>query len=197
MSKVGGGTNTVIKIIVWVLVVLLLFGAAGVIVSYVLQNEGVSFYVEYNGERYFSSVSEADLSFEMCDTYTFDVKSLTGESVDYSVSVLSNSEHIISFTFNGENHNSYVGGDNDNNDYSSVFGLRKDKDGFSITLPQGFSVVEAIKAKYGGEVELQGELQAVPYFVIVVSSGENTLNLYFSLGENVTGITVDTPSIVF
>lgn len=197
MSKAGGGKNTVTKIIVWVLVVLLLLGAAGVIVSYVLQNEGVSFYVEYNGERYFSSVSEADLSFEMCDTYTFDVKSLTGESVDYSVSVLSNSEHIISFTFNGENHNSYVGGDNDNNDYSSVFGLRKDKDGFSITLPQGFSVVEAIKAKYGGEVELQGELQAVPYFVIVVSSGENTLNLYFSFGENVTGITVDTPSIVF
>lgn len=197
MSKAGGGKNTVTKIIVWVLVVLLLLGAAGVIVSYVLQNEGVSFYVEYNGERYFSNVSEADLSFEMCDTYTFDVKSLTGESVDYSVSVLSNSEHIISFTFNGENHNSYVGGDNDNNDYSSVFGLRKDKDGFSITLPQGFSVVEAIKAKYGGEVELQGELQAVPYFVIVVSSGENTLNLYFSFGENVTGITVDTPSIVF
>lgn len=197
MSKAGGGMNTVTKIIVWVLVVLLLLGAAGVIVSYVLQNEGVSFYVEYNGERYFSSVSEADLSFEMCDTYTFDVKSLTGESVDYSVSVLSNSEHIISFTFNGENHNSYVEGDNDNNDYSSVFGLRKDNDGFSITLPQGFSVVEAIKAKYGGEVELQGELQAVPYFVIVVSSGENTLNLYFSFGENVTGITVDTPSIVF
>lgn len=197
MSKAGGGMNTVTKIIVWVLVVLLLLGAAGVIVGYVLQNEGVSFYVEYNGERYFSSVSEADLSFEMCDTYTFDVKSLTGESVDYSVSVLSNSEHIISFTFNGENHNSYVEGDNDNNDYSSVFGLRKDNDGFSITLPQGFSVVEAIKAKYGGEVELQGELQAVPYFVIVVSSGENTLNLYFSFGENVTGITVDTPSIVF
>lgn len=197
MSKAGGGMNTVTKIIVWVLVVLLLLGAAGVIVSYVLQNEGVSFYVEYNGERYFSSVSEADLSFEMCDTYTFDVKSLTGESVDYSVSVLSNSEHIISFIFNGENHNSYVEGDNDNNDYSSVFGLRKDKDGFSITLPQGFSIVEAIKAKYGGEVELQGELQAVPYFVIVVSSGENTLNLYFSFGENVTGITVDTPSIVF
>lgn len=197
MSKAGGGMNTVTKIIVWVLVVLLLLGAAGVIVGYVLQNEGVSFYVEYNGERYFSSISEADLSFEMCDTYTFDVKSLTGESVDYSVSVLSNSEHIISFTFNGENHNSYVGGDNDNNDYSSVFGLRKDKDGFSITLPQGFSVVEAIKAKYGGEVELQGELQAVPYFVIVVSSGENTLNLYFSFGENVTGITVNTPSIVF
>ena len=197
MSKAGGGMNTVTKIIVWVLVVLLLLGAAGVIVGYVLQNEGVSFYVEYNGERYFSSVSEADLSFEMCDTYTFDVKSLTGESVDYSVSVLSNSEHIISFTFNGENHNSYVGGDNDNNDYSSVFGLRKDKDGFSITLPQGFSVVEAIKAKYGGEVELQGELQSVPYFVIVVSSGENTLNLYFSFGENVTGITVNTPSIVF
>lgn len=55
MSKAGGGINTVTKIIVWVLVVLLLLGAAGVIAYYVLKDEGVSFYVEYNGERYFQA----------------------------------------------------------------------------------------------------------------------------------------------
>ena len=56
--------NTVTKIIVWVLVVLLLLGAAGVVAYYVLKDEGVSFYVEYNGERYYSSASEADLFFK-------------------------------------------------------------------------------------------------------------------------------------
>lgn len=197
MSKAGGGINTVTKIIVWVLVVLLLLGAAGGIAYYVLKDEGVSFYVEYNGVRYFSSVSEADLSFKTGDTYTFDVKSLTGESVDYSVSVLSSGEHNFTFICNGEFYDFYSADNVDNNGYSHVFSLQKSEDGFSITLPKGFSVEQAIEAKYGGDVELQSELQSVPYFVIAVSSGDDTLNLFFSFGGNVTGITVNPPSIVF
>lgn len=197
MSKAGGGMNTVTKIIVWVLVVLLLLGAAGVIVSYVLQNDGVSFYVGYNGERYFSSVSEADLSFKTGNTYTFNVKSLTGENVDYSVSVLSSDKHNFTFIYNGEFYDFYSADNADNNGYSHVFSLQKSEDGFSITLPKGFSVEQAIEAKYGGDVELQSELQSVPYFVIAVSVGDDTLNLFFSFGGNVTGITLDPPSIVF
>lgn len=197
MSRAGGGMNTVTKIIVWVLVVLLLLGAAGVIAYYVLEDEGVSFYVEYNGERYFSSISEADLSFKTGDTYTFNVKSLTGENVDYSVSILSNGEHNFTFICNGEFYDFYSADNADNNGYSHVFSLQKGEDGFSITLPKGFSVEQAIEAKFGGDVELQSELQSVPYFVIAVSSGDDTLNLFFSFGGNVTGVTVNPPSIVF
>lgn len=197
MSKAGGGMNTVTKIIVWVLVVLLLLGAAGVIAYYVLKDEGVSFYVEYNGERYFSSVSEADLSFKTGDTYTFNVKSLTGENIDYSVSVLSSGEHNFAFICNGEFYVFYSADNADNNGYSHVFSLQKVEDGFSITLPKGFSVEQAIEAKFGGDVELQSELQSVPYFVIAVSAGDDTLNLFFSFGGNVTGVTVSPPSIVF
>ena len=197
MSKAGGGMNIVTKIIVWVLVVLLLLGAAGVIVYYVLKDEGVSFYVEYNGERYFSSVSEADLSFKTGDTYTFNVKSLTGENVDYSVSVLSSGEHNFAFICNGEFYVFYSADNADNNGYSHVFSLQKSEDGFSLTLPSDFSVEQAIEAKFGGDVELQSELQSVPYFVIAVSAGDDTLNLFFSFGGNVTGVTVSPPSIVF
>lgn len=197
MSKAGGGINTVTKIIVWVLVVLLLLGAAGVIAYYVLKDEGVSFYVEYNGERYFSSVSEADLSFKTGDTYTFNVKSLTGENVDYSVSVLSSGEHNFTFICNGEFYDFYSADNADNNGYSHVFSLQKSEDGFSLTLPSDFSVEQAIEAKFGGDVELQSELQSVSYFVIVVAVGDDTLNLFFSFGGNVTGVTVNPPSIVF
>ena len=196
MSKAGGGMNTVTKIIVWILVVLLLLGAAGVIAYYVLKDEGVSFYVEYNGERYFSSVSEADLSFKTGDTYTFNVKSLAGENVDYSVSVLSSVEHNFTFVCNGEFYDFYSADNADNNGYSHVFSLQKSEDGFSLTLPSDFSVEQAIEAKFGGDVELQSELQSVSYFVIVVAVGDDTLNLFFSFGGNVTGVTVNPPSIV-
>lgn len=176
---------------------LLLLGAAGVIAYYVLKDEGVSFYVEYNGERYFSSVSEADLSFKTGDTYTFNVKSLTGENVDYSVSVLSSGEHNFTFICNGEFYDFYSADNADNNGYSHVFSLQKSEDGFSLTLPSDFSVEQAIEAKFGGDVELQSELQSVSYFVIVVAVGDDTLNLFFSFGGNVTGVTVNPPSIVF
>lgn len=197
MSKAGGGMNTVTKIIVWVLVVLLLLGAAGVVAYYVLKDAGVSFYVEYNGKRYFSGVSETDLSFKTGNTYTFNVKSLTGENVDYSVSILSSGEHNFTFISNGKFYDFYSADNADNNGYSHVFSLQKSKDGFSITLPKGFSVEKAIEAKFGGDVELQSDLQSVSYFVIAVSSGDYSLNLYFSFGEDVTGVTVDPPSIVF
>ena len=195
MSKVGGGTNTVIKIIIWVLVVLLLFGAAGVIVSYVLQNEGVSFYVEYNGERYFSSVSEADLFFETGDIYTFNVKSLTGENIDYSVVVQSNGEHNFSFISNSENYDFYVFDDSENNDYSSVFGLKQNEDSFSIIIPENTTVKKIIEMKYGNEIQLQNDLQeGVSYFVVKVNSGDNSLNLAFRFDVI---ISINPPSIVF
>mgnify|MGYP001041720556 CR=1 FL=1 len=197
MSKASGVEKTISKLITYVLVVLLLLGAAGVISYYVLKDEGVSFYVEYNGERYFSSVNEADLSFKTDDTYTFNVKSLTGENVDYSVSVLSNGEHNFTFICNGEFYDFYVVDNAENNVYSNVFSLQKSADKFSITLPKDFSVEQAIEAKFGGDVELQSELQSVSYFVIVVSAGNDMLNLFFSFGGNVTGVTVNPPSIVF
>ena len=42
-------SSTLSKIITYILVVLLLLGFAGVIVYFVAKNEGVSFYVEYDG----------------------------------------------------------------------------------------------------------------------------------------------------
>lgn len=197
MSRASGGIDTLIKITVWVLVVLLLLGAAGAISYYILKDEGVSFFVEYNGKRYFSSISEADLSFKTGDTYTFNVKSLTGKNVDCSASVWSNGEHNVSFAVGDKIYDFYSADNADNNVYSQVFSLQKSEGGFSITLPKGFSVEKAIEAKYGGDVELLSDLQAVPYFVIVVSVGDDKLNLFFSFGEDVTGVTVDPPSMVF
>lgn len=195
MSKAGGVGKAIIKVITYVLIVLLVLGIAGVIVYFVAKEEGVSFYVEYGGKRYFSSVSEADLFFKTGDTYTFNVKSLTGETVDYSVSVQSNGEHNFSFISDNEFHDFYIADDSENNDYSSVFGLEIKADSFSVTIPKDVTVEEVIAMKYGDEIQLQNDLQkGISYFAITVVSGGNSLSLTFGFE---LAIMVNPPSIVF
>ena len=197
MSKVNF-SSTVEKAITYILVVLLVLGVAGVIVYLLVKNEGVTFSVEYGSERYFSGVTEADLTLYTGETHEFSVKSLTGGNVNFSVSVSSNGENNFAFVYDGEFEDFYVKGDTENNDYSAAFGLQKNESGFSLTLPKGLTVEQVIETKYGGDIQLRESLQSgIPYFVITVSDGENSLNMYFSFGAEVEGITLNPPQIVF
>ena len=188
MSKRKDKVSSILsKIITYILVVLLLLGFAGVIVYFVAKNEGVSFYVEYDGERYYSGIDDDELFLVSGENHSFSVKSLTGETVDYSVSVSSNGENNFAFVHNGEFYDFYTAGDTENNNYSEVFGLQKNDEGFTITVPEHFTVQKAIEAKYGGDIQLQEKLKSeYCYFVITVVSGENRLNLYFSYEFTVT-----------
>lgn len=197
MSKVNF-SSTVEKAITYILVVLLVLGVAGVIVYLLVKNEGVTFSVEYGSERYFSGVTEADLTLYTGETHEFSVKSLTGGNVNFSVSISSNGENNFAFVYDGEFEDFYVKDDTENNDYSAAFGLQKSESGFSLTLPKGLTVEQVIETKYGGDIQLQESLQSgIPYFVITVSDGENSLNMYFSFGAEVEGITLTPPQIVF
>lgn len=198
MSKTTKSGNAVTRIVTYILVVLLVLGVAGVIVYLLAKDEGVTFSVEYGGERYFSGVTEANLTLYTGETHEFSVKSLTGDSVDFSVSVSSNGENNFVFVYDGEFEDFYVKDDTENNDYSAAFGLQKSESGFLLTLPKGLTVEKVIETKYGGDIQLQESLQSgVPYFVITVSDGENSLNMYFSFGAEVEGITLNPPQIVF
>ena len=76
--------------------------------------------------------------------------------------------------------------------------MKKSESGFSLTLPKGLTVEQVIETKYSGDIQLQESLQSgVPYFVITVSDGENSLNMYLSFGAEVEGITLNPPQIVF
>lgn len=198
MSKTTKSGNAVTRILTYLFVVLLVLGVAGVIVYLLAKDEGVTFSVEYGGERYFSGVTEANLTLYTGETHEFSVKSLTGDSVDFSVSVSSNGENNFVFVYDGEFEDFYVKDDTENNDYSAAFGLQKSESGFLLTLPKGLTVEKVIETKYGGDIQLQESLQSgVPYFVITVSDGENSLNMYFSFGAEVEGITLNPPQIVF
>lgn len=198
MSKTTKSGNAVTRIVTYILVVLLVLGVAGVIVYLLAKDEGVTFSVEYGGERYFSGVTEANLTLYTGETHDFSVKSLTGGNIDFSVSVSSNGENNFVFVYDGEFEDFYVKDDTENNDYSAAFGLQKSESGFLLTLPKGLTVEKVIETKYGGDIQLQESLQSgVPYFVITVSDGENSLNMYFSFGAEVEGITLNPPQIVF
>ena len=187
MSKTGKSWNVVTRILTYIIVVLLVLGVAGVIVYLFAQDEGVSFYVEYAGERYYSGIDEGELFLVSGETHNLSVKSLTGDTVDYSVSVSSNGENNFAFVYDGEFYDFYAADDTKNNDYSEVFGLQKNDEGFTITVPENFTVQQAIETKCGGDIQLQEKLQSeYCYFVITVVSGENSLSLYFSYEFTVT-----------
>ena len=201
MSKSNGDglLNATGKIITYVLVVLLVLGIAGMVAYFALRAQGVTYYVEYSGERYVANGDGGSLGLVNGETHEFSVKSLTGGEVKYDVTVQSNYSNNFDFVIDGEYKQFYSTTD-ENNDYAAVFGLQKKADGFSLTLPDHFTVEQAVETQYGGDIELQDGYEIDPdlcYFVITVTSDESSVSLWFTFGGHVDGITLDPPQIVF
>lgn len=193
MSK---GSGVFGKIVVGVLAVLLILGIVVIALYFSMRGQGIAYYVEYNGSRYWGGSDGDALSLGLGETHKFSVKSLTGGDVNYSVKVVSNSANSFRFSVGDELYTLYSD-DEERNDYSDVFGLEQTVSGFSVTIPQDMTVESAIEQKYGGEVVLFEEVSAnVSYFMIVVSAGDTSVNLWFTVGVNVTGVTLDPSQII-
>ena len=197
MSKNDGILGAAGKVITYILVVLLVLGIAGMAAYFALRSQGVTYYVEFGNERYFGNTEGGSLSLPTDATYAFSVKSLTGSEVNFDVKVQSNSANNFTFVCDGKPQ-SFYGTDAEFNDYSEIFGLQKDKGGFSLTVPDGFSVKRAVEIKYGGNVEFGAELENdKAYFIISVTAEESAVNLWFTFDVDVEGITLNPPSITF
>ena len=197
MSKANGALGAVGKVITYILVVLLVLGIAGGIAYFALRSQGVTYYVEYGGEVYLANGDGGNITLRTGETHEFSVKSLTGGEVNYDVKVVSNSANNFTFVYDGKPQ-SFCGTDEELNDYSEIFGLQKNADGFSLSFPDGFTVEQAVEEKFGGEVLFDKELQSdKAYFVISVVADESSVDLWFVFGAKVTGVTLDPPQIVF
>ena len=195
MSKNDGILGAAGKVITYILVVLLVLGIAGMVAYFVLRSQGVTFYVEYDGERYLANGDGGSLGLVNGETHTFSVKSLTGGEVNFDVNVVSNSSNNFSFTCNGKVFQ-FVSTEETSNDYSEEFGLEKSADGFSLTLPDHFTVEQAIEIKYGGDVSFEKELESdKAYFVISVTSDESVVSLWFTFYD--LTVTLNPPQIIF
>lgn len=199
MSKSNDFFNSIGRIFTYILSVLLMLGIAGMVVYFALRVQGVTYYVEYGGEKYFANSESGNIQLVIGQTHSFSVKSLTGGEVNYSVTVQSNYANNFDFVFD-DKYWQFCSATDENNDYSAVFGLQKKTDSFSLTLPDCFSVEQAIEEKYGGEVVLLNDYEInteLCYFVIVIASGDSTVSLPFSLYVKVEGISLDPSQIIF
>ena len=196
MSKANGTINAIGKIITYILVVLLVLVIAGGISYFVLRDQGITYYVEYGGEKYLADSDGGSLYLPSSDKpQSFSVKSLTGGEVNFDVKITSNSANNFTFVYDGQPQKFY-GTNEELNDYSEVFGLEKSADGFTLSIPENFTVEEAVKMKYGGDIEIQGDLNDnLCYFVITVSVDKTTVNLWFNFTE--LKITLDPSQIIF
>lgn len=197
MSKSNGASSAVGKFFTYVLVVLLVLGVAGLIAFFALRAGGVTFTVEYNGEQFFANSDGGSLTLLNGETHDFSVNSLTGEEVNFDVKVQSNASNNFDFTVDGD-YWQFNGTAEENNDYGAVFGLEKRADGFSLTIPEGFTVEQAVEEKYGGEIELMDGYEIEPdlsYFVITVTSGEYSVSMWFRFFDFI--ISLDKSEIVF
>lgn len=199
MSKAKGAGSALGKFLTYLLVVLLVLGIAGMVAYFALRAQGVTYYVEYGGKQYVANGDGGSLELLSGATSNFSVKSLTGGEVNYDVTVQSNYSNNFDFVIDGE-YKQFYSTTEENNDYSAVFGLQKQADGFSLTIPEDFTVEQAVETQYGGDIELQNDYKIsddLCYFVITVTSGESTVSLWFTFGGRVEGITLDPSQIVF
>lgn len=194
MSKDSGGFS---KIIVWLLAVILIVAVFGVALSFGLREQGMTYYVEYNGQRYMGGMDNENIVLQTGKLYKFSVKSLTGGEIDFDVKITSNVDNDIMFSYNGELRHLYEGSA-ETDDYSDVFGLQLDTDGFTVTIPQDMSVETAIETKLGGDITFLDEFSdSKAYFVITVMVGKNSVALPFTFGVKVSGVTLNPPQVIF
>lgn len=193
MSK---GLNTVGKVVAWVLAILLIAGVAGVIVYFVAKEEGADYYVEYGGTKYYGNAEGGKLDITSDNEYRFEVRSLTGENVNFDVKVTSNPANNFEYTVDGKLC-VWNGSDEKTNDYTDIFNVQKDETGFTMNVPKQFGIYDILQAKYPGQTVDSGSLDAKDYFLLTVSVGESSVAFWFGTNVATIGITLDPSEIVF
>ncbi len=195
--------STVIKVVVWVIVIALVAGVIAIVYRYTngFNETFKTFYVEYQGEKILASNNS--MALEAGKTHRFDVKYVfdgadqDGQPRDYNVNILPNEKADFDFTVNGESY-SYAREAN----FNKSFGLNKQDSYFELVLKEGLTLQMVLKEAHpGGEVELPtgtSEVSAFPYKLVVSSYNENVVyNITFAIAENVTGVVLNPSEIVF
>lgn len=174
------------KIIGIILVLLLVAGLVAVIHKFTngFNEDFKTFYVEHEGKQILSKNSE--MTFTKGKTHRFDVKytfdTQQSEARDYSVEIVPNAEQDFEYTVDGEPYLYSKAGD-----LSAAFSLKKQKSYFEITLREDMSVQSVLETA-----------DVFPYVLCISSyNGNVSYRIAFGLGAEVTGITLDPPSIVF
>ena len=193
--------QVVAKVIGIILVLALLVGLVAVIYKFTngFNEDFKIFYVEHDGKQILMQDSKTAL--DAGSTYRFDVKytfdTQQSETKDYTVEIVPNAEQDFEYLVDGEPHLFSRAGD-----LSAAFSLNKQATYFEITTTDGMTLQSVLERCHTGQtVEVPADAEkgnAYPYQLIVTSyNGSVSYRIAFSVGMEVTGITLDPPSIVF
>ena len=191
--------QTAAKVIGVILVLALLAGLVAVLYKFTngFNEDFKTFYVEYEGKQILAQNSE--LALEPGKTYRFDVKytfdTQQSETKDYTVEIVPNAEQDFEYTVDGEPYLYSKAGD-----LSSAFSLKKQATHFEITLQEDMTLQSVLETVHPGQqVKVPENAADVFPYVLCISSynGNVSYRIAFGLGAEVTGITLDPPSIVF
>lgn len=165
------GKRRLIRVMIWLIAVLILIGAIGIIWKFTDGGNGdfATFYLSYDGKDIIGSGTAVVASgSEAC----FQVKRVSGkvEEDGYSVAVLTNAQNAadrFSYTVDGKEYffRSEI-------DVTEAFGVKRDGNSFTITAPA--SMEDVLKAVYRSEQVGSAEREAsdVAYFRLVVTSAK-------------------------
>ena len=189
------------KIIGIILVLLLVAGLVAVLYNFTngFNEDFKTFYVEHEGKQILSENSE--VTFTEGKTHRFDVKytfdTQQSEARDYSVEIVPNAEQDFEYTVDGEKYLYSKAGD-----LSAAFSLKKQKSYFEITLREDMTLQSVLETVHPGQQvevpENAADDNPFPYALIVSSyNGSVSYRIAFSVGMDVTGITLDPSQIIF
>lgn len=183
------------KFILWLLVILFLLGSSFLVVYFVMRSQGMTYYVEFKGERYYANSDGGKITLIEGELSEFSVKSLTHEDINYSVCVTSNYANNFRFSVRDELYKFY-GDDEELNDYSEIFDLQRTDSGFTVCVPRNITLTSVIEQKFNASITVFDEInEDLSYFVITVSSGASSVSLWFDFEPIQVG--VEPPKVTF
>ena len=199
MSRSVQTGNAVAKVIGYILLVLVVVGVIGVIVYFTggFTSDFKTFYVSVDGKDVLTSAGGYKISQEM--PLTVDVKytfgSAGGDVSGYSVKIV---PHVVEgkdfdFTLDDQVYSFQA-----ETDLTAGFDISRKETSFTIT-PKG-GVTEVLRAVYpNNEIGDCSDKGYEDMYALIVTSynGEASVTLYFSVLQEVAGVTLDQEVIVF
>ena len=141
----GKTHNNVISTIFTILIVLLVLGLLGGVIVWAAREQGLTVYVDYGKNRYDTKSVNTSIGRLDSGLHTFTVGSLTGETVDYNVEILSNENKNFEFAVDGKKIKwSSV-------DCSNYFVIQKQADGFTLSISENDTVTNVLKTLYSSD----------------------------------------------
>lgn len=188
--RTGKKKSGIESVIFWVLMGLVILAGLGAIAYFAAREQGVTKYVEYNGQKYYGNADTKSVGRMLGDTYTFGVGAIGGGTDNYTVKITPNPANDFTFTVDGQ---PYAWASKD--DYTDLFDVTKESGKFTVTVPDDYVMERVLAVRYGGDIEIESTLKDNDYFLLTVTLEDSVVTMSFRTAHY--AIAIDPPEVRF